>query len=419
MKKSLSLLLCLVLLLAVLPVQAASAKTFTLMIYMCGTDLESRSGAATSDLREMVSSGIAGNKNITVLIQTGGTKSWKVNGITNRQSERWKLTASGLSRLEKLGSLNMGNASTLSDFLTYGFANYPADRYGLIMWDHGSGASGGLCYDEITGDALYYPEIYQALTAASKTKNYKQFSFIGFDACLMGCYETAAHIAPFADYMIASEEVEPGSGWCYDQWMPLLAKNPGIDITELGKKIIDSFISAASSSFYGGEYASLSLCDLRNLDSLKSAVESLGESMATAVTGNEYSTFAKYRQNIRSFGELSSSTATDMIDMGVVASVFSAYNQKAAKAISAALSKIVVYSRYTRNLSNISGMSILMPFSTRKSFSTYLSNYDQYKLSPKYTSFINSMARRLTSGAATSYGALENVTASQQSTSNA
>ncbi|MCR5235609.1 MAG: hypothetical protein K6E34_00220 [Lachnospiraceae bacterium] len=36
------------------------------------------------------------------------------------------------------------------------------------------------------------------------------FDFIGFDACLMATVETAYMLSPYADYMIASEEFEPG-----------------------------------------------------------------------------------------------------------------------------------------------------------------------------------------------------------------
>ena len=45
-----------------------------------------------------------------------------------------------------------------------------------------------------------------------------KFDFVGFDACLMATYEMAAHMASYADYMVASEELEPGIGWNYQGW---------------------------------------------------------------------------------------------------------------------------------------------------------------------------------------------------------
>ena len=113
------------------------------MVYLCGTDLESDGGAATADLEEMVAAGVPKGGDLTVCIQTGGTKSWQTRGITDRKVERWTLSGKGLSKVDSVGSASMGDVSTFADFLVYGFDNYPADRYGLIMWDHGSGASGG------------------------------------------------------------------------------------------------------------------------------------------------------------------------------------------------------------------------------------------------------------------------------------
>ena len=75
MKKALSLWLALALLLALIPAGAsATSQTFTLMVYMCGTDLESDGGLATADLREMIASGVKPGGKLTVYVQTGGTK---------------------------------------------------------------------------------------------------------------------------------------------------------------------------------------------------------------------------------------------------------------------------------------------------------------------------------------------------------
>ena len=169
----------------------------------CGTDLESDGGAASADLREMVRSGVKKDGNVTVYIQTGGTKEWQTPGLENGQVERWTLSAEGMRLEDSVGRADMGDAQTFSDFLRYGFDHFPADRYGLIMWDHGSGPSGGLCYDEMSRNALFYPDIYAGLQSASALKTFRPFSFIGFDACLMASYELAVHIAPFAEYMLS------------------------------------------------------------------------------------------------------------------------------------------------------------------------------------------------------------------------
>ena len=66
-----------------------------------------------------------------------------------------------------------------------------------------------------------------------------KFDFVGFDACLMATAETALMLNPYADYMIASEETEPGIGWYYTNWLTALGSNTSIPTVDLGKKIVD------------------------------------------------------------------------------------------------------------------------------------------------------------------------------------
>ena len=395
MKKLVSLLLCLCLLLCAAPAGAAKNKTFTLMIYLCGTDLESNGGAATIDIGEMIEGGVKYNGDVTVYVQTGGTRDWQANSIADRKSERWIVCSDGVKKLESLGALDMGKSQTLTDFLTYGFNEFPADRYGLVLWDHGGGSAGGVCYDEITGNKLENPDLYAALEAASKQANYKKFAFVGFDACLMATYETAAHLEPFAEYMIASEETEPGTGWDYSQWLPTLVKDPSVSVEKLGKRITDSFIS--STQGYGSDdYATLSVLDLSKLSALHDAVEGMGASLAGEIDDGNFSSISRLRQNMRSFGE-TTDYASDMIDLTVFAEAFSRFDKQNASAIKAALKELVVYERHTSNLSNISGISILVPFSTRYTASDYLPGYTSLGLSPGYNKFVNGMLTNATS----------------------
>ncbi len=401
MKKWLSLILCLCLMLAPFTAGEAANDTFTLMIYLCGTDLESRAGMATSDLTEMVKSGVVKNGDVTVYIQTGGTSKWQTSGIANRKAERWTLSKNGLKQLESLGSVNMGDDASLQSFLEYGFENFPADRYGLIMWDHGSGATGGLCHDEITGDSLYYPEIYSALKNATKGMRGTPFAFVGFDACLMGSYEMALHLAPFAEYMIASEELEPGTGWAYNGWLPALVSNPGISVEKLGKTIVDSFVNGIQ-QYSRSEYATLSVIDLSRMDQLQDAVEDMAVSLNKQLE-SDFSTLSRLRQNMRSFGEISNA-ASDMVDMTTYAEVFSRFDASAAANIKEALEDVVVYSRHTSNLSGVTGLSILVPFSTRYNASTYMKQYDTQNLTPKHTAFVEAFIGKIGSGSSGGYG---------------
>ena len=400
MKKALAFLLATVLLVSLFPgVSLGAGKTFTLMVYLCGTDLESDGGLASDDLREMIESGVKANGNLQIYVQTGGTKKWATSGMKNREGERWLLSSDGLERLESLKRVDMGSGDTFADFLAYGLNRFPADRYGLILWDHGAGASDGVCYDEISGDSLNLEEIYTSFAKAAKQPNYRKFAMVGFDACLMADYEMAVHLQPFADTMIASEETEPGEGWHYQSWLPLLAKDPGADMNKVGKKIVDSFIQSVNNAGYS-DFGTLSMLDLTKLDGLRAAMEQIAGSLKGEIDGGNFNAISRIRQNVRSFGE-TSDAASDMIDLGVFAKIFERYDAAGAAALRKALSEVVVYSKFTSNLSDISGLAVLVPYSTRSSASTYLPAYDSQNRMPKYTDFVKSLVDNMESGSYT------------------
>ncbi len=400
MKKALCLLLAALLCAALLPAAAVTdGGTFTLMVYLCGTDLESDGGLATADLKEMIASGVSPDGGLNVYVQTGGTKKWEMKGLTAKEGERWRLTGDGMDRLESLGRIDMGDGDEFAAFLRYGFEHFPADRYGLVLWDHGAGASDGVCYDEITDNSLDMAEIYAALTAASKEANYRKFSLVGFDACLMADYEMAVHLQPFADYMVASEETEPGEGWSYQGWLSMLAEDPGADMAAVSKQIVDGFIRSIADAGYG-EFGTLSVLDLNKLDAVRAAVEGMGSSLKGQIDGGNFNAISRTRQSEPSFGE-TDDDASDMIDLGVFAGIFAQYDADGAAALTRALEDAVIYNGYTDNLSNISGLAVLVPYSTRADAAAYLRTYDTQNLMPSYTGFVRSLVENMEGGSHT------------------
>ncbi|NLI21776.1 MAG: hypothetical protein GX418_09545 [Clostridiales bacterium] len=399
MKKVLSLLTALILLIALIPsASVAAGQTFTLMVYLCGTDLESEGGCAAADLQEMIAAGVKPGGNVTVYVQTGGTLQWTVKGMTDKAGERWLVSKSGLERVDSLGRVDMGNAETFTDFLRYGFAQYPADRYGLVLWDHGAGATDGVCYDEITGNSLNMAKIYKSLAAATGNAADKRFAFIGFDACLMANYEMALHLRPFADYMVASEETEPGEGWDYSAWLPLLVKDPGRDIQMVAKKIVDSFIQSVDTSY--GDFGTLAAVDLTKLDALRDAMEEMGAALTGEITGGNFNAISRLRQNVRAFGE-TDEDSSDMIDLSVFARIYQKYDAAGAKKLLEALDEAVVYSRCTSNLTEVTGLSVLVPYATKDMAAQYMDSYDTQNLMPDYTAFVRSLTGEMLSGSHT------------------
>ena len=201
----------------------------TILIYICATDLESNYGMATNDINEMVYA--THSDNVNILLQTGGTKRWRNTIMKTGTNERWKVTDRALIALDRaVGNKRMTDPNTLAEFIQWGTKQYPANRYMLILWDHGGGSVSGYGYDQVyPNQSMTLDKVAQALEAGGV-----KFDFIGFDACLMGNTETALVCSRYADYLIASEETEPGTGWYYTDWLTSLANTPSMSTVEIG-----------------------------------------------------------------------------------------------------------------------------------------------------------------------------------------
>ena len=161
----------------------------TIMIYMVGSDLESKYGAASMDISEMLNAGYDMD-NVDILIFTGGAKAWQTPDISNLDNGIYHVGPEGLEKLTSYEKTNMGEAATLTKFLNYAYDNYNAEKYVLIFWDHGGGPIYGYGLDEFSRtDMLTIKEIDSSI-ANSKFGNDK-LDFIGFDACLMSSIEVA------------------------------------------------------------------------------------------------------------------------------------------------------------------------------------------------------------------------------------
>ncbi len=164
----------------------------------------------------------------------------------------------GSDLIADIGEVNMGEASTLVDFVSWAASTYPADNYMLVMSDHGMGWPGGWSDPApaqrdnssnapLTGalkdDILYLNEIEDALSQIQSNTSIDKFELIGMDACLMSQMEVFSALAPYTKYAVASEETEPGLGWAYSAFLSLMVYNPDLSTEELAANIVDSYIT--------------------------------------------------------------------------------------------------------------------------------------------------------------------------------
>ena len=173
---------------------------WTVLLYICGSDLESLYSSAAEDIEEIAAAEYS--EDVRVVIQTGGANEWH-NNVSSDAIQRFIKTEGGIECVEELDDANMGAPETLADFVLWGVENYPAKKMGLILWDHGGGSVGGVCQDEKNDDSLTLAELDKVFNSVYDAMT-DRFEFIGFDACLMATLETANILVPYARYMYAS-----------------------------------------------------------------------------------------------------------------------------------------------------------------------------------------------------------------------
>ena len=389
--------------------QGNASDTYTLMLYMCASDLESECGFATEDLNEIMygytgelrlsADGIGPNFNIlntngytagnlNVIVQTGGTAEWQNTVVADDRCQRYRVTEDGLELVDdSLGMQNMADSATLTDFIQYCSSNYAADHYGLVLWDHGGGVVGGYGYDEnFGGDSMSLTEMSRALGDASV-----HLDMLGFDACLMANFETCLMAAPYADYLIASEEPEPGCGWYYTDWIGKLSENCGIPPKRYGRQIIDDYITESGWDS-PSMYSTLGMFDLQQVtQKLLPALSQFSDDAVQQLSAGEYRRISQSRSNTRAVYQ-SELDHIDLLD-------YAQHSQsETADQLEQAVSDCVVYYRETENGSGDNGLSILFPYYDLSALDMLEEMYQTLGYDDAYPAFLEQFANVMAGG---------------------
>jgi hypothetical protein len=254
-------------------------RPWTVMIYMAGDNgtifdtkygplklMAEMTAAGYADLLEMGSVGTTDNVAVVCLFDTP-------DGTYEIQVRKGRGFADSIVR--SLQEINTGDPVELRDFIVRSVAAHPADHYLLVIWNHGTGwldvdhyavtralgddgKSHGpifrttpsraiegqrtrpIAYDDSSKDFLDTQDLRKALGEAQAATG-RRLDLVGMDACLMAMIEGARELAPFADYFIASQEVEPLDGWPYRPILEMLDRHPGLPPVELAGAIVGEY----------------------------------------------------------------------------------------------------------------------------------------------------------------------------------
>jgi clostripain len=264
---------------------SVSGRQWTYMVYM-GAD-NNLSNAGIGDINEMEK--VGSNENIAVVVQAEFSSQYSQGAPTDTRriyvqndNDANSVNLAGTS----LGNVNMGDPATLTAFINWAKTTYPAQHYALIVWDHGGGWKAkqlssplrGAVQDTTSGSFMSLPNLAKAVSDSGL-----HFDLINFDACLMAMYEVAYEFKGLTDYMVFSEESEPGDGDPYDTILGALVANPTMNSRTLASTIVDKW-----HDFYVSdtrESTTKSAVDMAQIDALDAKVVALAKALAANQAG--------------------------------------------------------------------------------------------------------------------------------------
>lgn len=356
--------------------QAPARAQWTLMFYMdSDNNLEL---PQMVDLVEAMAVGSTPDVNIVALIDRSekgdedeAYTNRGVGGLANWTTAKYVVVEKGrLREIADLGELDMGDPANLVGFVENTARRFPATRYALIFGDHGAGWPGILSDESASGDHLDMTELHRALTQATKTTG--QLELIGFDACLMANFEVARTVSPFAKYMVASEELEPGNGWNYTPLLTALTRTPSMDGLALGRTVVDTFRAFYEAPGQGerDQAITLSVMDLSRIGAVAAALNELGTRNLSFMKSGGHDaviTTAEARSSTESFGGNgggdNGDDFFDVIDYAqqIKAAGADPATAKSADALIAAAEAAIVYKANGAARPGANGLSVFFP----------------------------------------------------------
>ena len=339
---------------------SADAGSWTVLVYqIADNNLEP---FALQDLTEMAS--VGSGENLDVVVMSDRSAGEAPGGVLNVDewdtAKTFEVGQGELTEVSDSGEADMADPATLADFVATGFEDHPADNHAVVLWDHGAGWP-GMGPDDSSGDLLTLPEIQQGLTEGMDAAGVEKLDLVGFDACLMATYEVGQAMAPLADYMIASQETEPGIGW---DWSALEVLSDGqADAVELGETILADYQAFADSQDLGADIT-LSLTDLGALDDVEADLAAMTETVAGDIDAYAGLLGQERTQNL-SFGRSPDPTQdTGLTDLGQLSEGLGSADEEiaaVAEGVNASLDAAIVDSVAGPATEGASGLSVYFP----------------------------------------------------------
>jgi hypothetical protein len=315
-------------------------KEWNFLVFLNGVNNLDPFGSMNINQMEEVGS----NNKMNILVQWGSEADKDVKRLrVEKDNDKNKVTS---PILQNLGSSDMGDWRELVNFASWAQTNYPAKHTMIVVWNHGSGwhlldtslkinlnssiniSPTDISYDDRTGNVITTEQLGVAMAEISKNLG-RKVDIYSSDACLMAMIEVADQMADSVHYFAGSQDLEPGEGWPYSEFLRKWQAQPQLDAAGISKLLSKEFVAAYSGGIYGHSSVTFSAFDMKALPKYKAAFAKVSRELAglknselkrikAMATETKYFFYDEYRDmqdflsKIENMGYLSNSSINDL-----------------------------------------------------------------------------------------------------------
>ena len=268
-------------------VQIQPKKKWTVLVFMNGANDLEQYGVLNMNQLEKVGSTV--DVNIVVEFKRYAGRFDSSNGDwgdTRRYYIRRDSDDSTINSLllSQNNSVDMGDKNRLQDFINWGVRTFPAERYNLVIWNHGAGwrsvkltsKGRGVSYDDVTGNHINTIDIPSAI----QHPDGKKWDLLSVDCSLMQMIEVVYEWRNTANLIVGSEESPPAEGYPYDAILGRLIANPTMETRELATHYAED-----TATRFANQYGiTQSVVDTSKVAAIVPALDALGATLLDLAT---------------------------------------------------------------------------------------------------------------------------------------
>lgn len=295
---------------------AQEIKEWNMLVFLNGINNLDTFGPMNINQMEQVGS----NENVNILVQWGSAQRKDVTRLYVTKDEQTGKVTSPV--VQNLGAVDMGDWKELVKFVEWANQNYPAKKYFVVVWDHGGGwhiasipgmKPMDISWDDNTGNVITTEQLGQAMAESAKIIGHK-VDIYSSDACLMGMVEVASEMSDSVQYYLGSQDVEPGAGWPYADFLKKWMLNPTMSAPELVKTHASEYLAAYSGGVYGNRKVTMSAYDLSHISTYEQSLKQLGEELSN-LDNTQLAKVARSAKNAKLFTYWDYRDVIDFVDL--------------------------------------------------------------------------------------------------------